>query len=404
MSTIVNAGLFGFGCVGQGFYELASRLPEKPFRIKRIGVKHREKKRSISPELFSYEPEEILNDPDINLIVEVIDNADEAFEIVSSALRLGKTVVTANKKMLGEKLPQLLYLAETHRGKLLYEASVCGNIPIIRTLEAYYRNIPVKKIEGIVNGSSNYILSRMHRENLAYQTALWLAQDQGFAESNPTLDVEGFDAQSKLSILARHAFGRHLPVEEIVRVGISNILEQDIRFAADQGYRIKLVASAEKHGDRITGSVLPQLRPSPDPLFNVENEDNSVVIETAFGIRQQYFGKGAGSHPTGEAVLADVLDALQGYSYASRPSVQGSSAPEPDSDALTRVYVRSEDPEALRRIPFKAIEEQHSSSRFNYLIGQVPRDILNRELRADNRDLFVAVIPERVSEQVLLAA
>ncbi len=393
MSTIIQAGLFGFGCVGQGFYELTSRLGNRPFTIKRIGVKHQEKKRSLGPEFFSYSPEEILNDPEIELIVEVIDNADEAFTIVSTALRRGKSVVTANKKMLGTRLPELLNIAARHNGRLLYEAAICGNIPIIRTLEAYYKNIPVQKIEGIVNGSSNYILSKMRRENLTYQTALWLAQDNGFAESDPTLDVEGFDAQSKLSILAYHAFGQYLPVENIVRAGIKNIIDQDVRFATERGYRIKLVASAQKVGDQIIGSVQPHFRSAHDPLYNVENEDNSVVVETAFGIRQQYFGKGAGSHPTGEAVLADVVDAFHGYTYTARSVAQSDLNGTKSNKDLIKIYARGESPNALQRIPFQHIEEQYIRNDFNYIIGLIPQGQLSQEVLNTEEAPFIAVIP-----------
>lgn len=404
VSTITQIGLFGFGCVGRGFYELAGRLNDSPFSIRRIGVKHREKKRPTDPGNLSYDPAEILYDPEIALIVEAIDNADEAFAIVSTALRLGKKVVTANKKMLAEHLPELTALERLHGGALLYEAAVCGNIPIIRTLDNYYRNIPVRSIEGILNGSSNYILSRMRSENLTYQTALWLAQDRGFAESDPTLDVGGFDARSKLSILARHAFGERLPVEEIITVGINGIDEQDIRFAAERGYRIKLIASARRVNGRIVGSVLPGLRPAADPFFNVEDEDNSVVVETGFGIRQQYFGKGAGSHPTGEAVLADVLEGLKGYAYG-RKKEEENGRPEGYGDETAETfYVRTDSAAELESIPFDEILEKYTSRRFNYAVGKIRRTLLADRLDASGGGIFIASLPAGVQEAVPLAA
>lgn len=397
-------GLFGFGCVGQGFYELAGRLQDAPFAIKRIGVKHREKKRPVDPGNLSYDPAEILYDPEISLIVEAIDNADEALAIVSTALLLGKKVVTANKKLLGKHLPELVALERKHGGTLLYEAAVCGNIPIIRTLDNYYRNIPVRSIEGIVNGSSNYILSRIRSENLTYQTALWLAQDCGFAESDPTLDVGGFDAQSKLSILVRHAFGEHLPLEEIITLGIEGIDEGDIRFAAERGYRIKLVASARRVEGKIIGSVLPALRSTADPLYNVEEENNSVVVETEFGIRQQYFGKGAGSHPTGEAVLADVLESIRGYSYGEKKRGGTNAGYNYTEEISETFYVRTDSAIELESIPFDEILEEHSSRHSNYAVGRIRRSILAERVHSFSKGLFIASIPAQIGETIPLAA
>lgn len=403
----VAIGLFGFGCVGQGFHELAGRLPGRPFAIRKIGVKHREKKRPVDPGNLSYDPAEILHDPEIELIVEAIDNAEDAFAIVSAALQLGRKVVTANKKMLGERLPELIALETRYGGSLLYEAAACGNIPIIRTLDTYYRNIPVRSIEGIVNGSSNYILSRMRAENLTYQTALWLAQDRGFAESDPTLDVGGFDARSKLSILARHAFGEHLPVDDILTIGIDRVDEQDIRYAAENGFRIKLTASIRRGPGGIVGNVLPVFRPASDPLYHVEDEDNCVVVETEFGIRQQYFGKGAGSHPTGEAVLADVLESIRGYAYATRGNDYIGNGHERATASDARhetVYVRADSAQDLARIPFDEIHEQYTSRRFNYAIGRIRRSDLTEWIERNGDGTFVAAVPAGVREAAALVA
>ena len=193
MATKLKIGLFGFGCVGQGLYYVLNNSTGFKADIVKIGVKNRNKERSVSDDLITYDKWEILNNPEIDVVVELIDDVAEAFLIVSEALKKGKHVVTANKKLLALHLEELYALQQKYNVSLLYEASAGGSIPIIRTLEEYFDNEELEKVTGILNGTSNYILSKTLHENKSYETALLEAQEKGFAETDPSSDVEGFD-------------------------------------------------------------------------------------------------------------------------------------------------------------------------------------------------------------------
>src|SRR6478672_7966537 len=207
MESKLVIGQFGFGTVGEGIYHILQQTPSLQAHIKKICIRNASKKRSVAPDFFTTDYEVLLNDPEINLIVELIDDAVEAFKIVTAAFERGKAVVSANKKLIAEHLPELLQLQQQYGVPFLYEASVCGSIPIIRNLEEYYDNDFLKSVCGIVNGSTNFILTKMEEEKLDYAEALRAAQALGFAESNPALDVQGIDAANKLVILLLHAYG-----------------------------------------------------------------------------------------------------------------------------------------------------------------------------------------------------
>ncbi|MBL7932739.1 MAG: homoserine dehydrogenase, partial [Bacteroidia bacterium] len=231
----LNIGLFGFGCVGYGLYQVLEKTPALNVQIKRICVKDQNKQRPISESHFTFHKNEILDDEDINVVVELIDDSEAAFEIVSSALKKGKSVVTANKKLVAEHFDELLELQKKHGAALLYEAACCASIPIIRNLEEYYDNDLLESIEGIVNGSTNYILSKTEEEKISYQEALKQAQEKGYAESNPILDTGGFDAKFKLLILIAHAFGKVLKPSEIFNLGIDSLGEIELNYAREKG-------------------------------------------------------------------------------------------------------------------------------------------------------------------------
>ncbi|HTF18688.1 MAG TPA: homoserine dehydrogenase, partial [Chryseolinea sp.] len=236
----LKLGLFGFGCVGQGLYHVLEETPGIKAEIKRICVKHRGKARPLSEDLFTFEANDILNDPDIDVVVELIDDADAAFQIVKSALENGKAVVTANKKMLAEHLEEIYRLQQQYDKPVLYEGSVCGSIPILRNLEEYYDNDLLTGIEGIFNGSTNYILTKVFDERSSYADALKKAQELGFAESDPSLDVKGFDPKFKLVVAIVHTFGVFVKPEEVINIGIDRISDLDLKFARENGYGIKL--------------------------------------------------------------------------------------------------------------------------------------------------------------------
>ncbi len=211
----LKIGLFGYGCVGQGLHDVLNSSKGFKADIVRICVKDRNKKRRIPMSNFTFDKNDILNDSSINLIVELIDDAEEAYQIVSTAMKKGKNVVTANKLMVATHFKELVDMQSKYGVSLLYEASAGASIPIIRNLEEYYDNELLHSLRGILNGTTNYILTKMYNEDREYADVLKEAQEKGFAESNPTLDVEGWDAKYKLCIITGHAYGLFLDPDEV---------------------------------------------------------------------------------------------------------------------------------------------------------------------------------------------
>src|SRR5215210_7547102 len=219
----LTIGIFGFGVVGEGLYKVLHQTPSLKANIKKVCIKHPGKKRNAPSELFTTDRNELLFDEEINVIVEVIDDSEAAFEIVTTALRNGKAVVSASKKMIADHLPEILQLQQQTGLPFLYEAAACASIPVIRNLEEYYDNDLLHSIKGIINGSTNFILSKMFEDRLDFNQALMLAQQLGFAESNPVLDIDGSDAVNKWSILLNHAYGIVENPANILFSGIQNI-------------------------------------------------------------------------------------------------------------------------------------------------------------------------------------
>lgn len=369
MRNNITIGLFGFGVVAQGLLHVLQRNQGNRVSIKKICVKSREKERSLPGSIFTFNEEELLQDNDINLVVELIDDADAAYRIVKNALLSGKHVVSANKKMLARHLPELISIQKERNVSLLYEPSSCGSIPIIRNLEEYYDNDLLQSITGILNGSSNYILSRMFSQGWDYPEALRKAQELGYAESDPTLDVEGLDALNKLIIITVHAFGLHVPPANIFSYGISSISKHDMQYAREKGRKIKLVGRVIKNDDdTLSMYVMPSYVKPEKYIFNVEDEFNGVVIKGAFYDKQFMFGKGAGGYPTGSAVLSDITALGYEYRYEykkmkSRNGLNFSNA------ASVNIYLRiNGNPEEAIHL-FNGITSRYYSSGFNYLTG-----------------------------------
>ena len=388
----LNIGLFGFGNVGHGLYDVLKRINSTNVSIKRICVRHTDKERGVKAE-FTTDPEDIFADEDINLIVEVIDDADAAYDIVKRALKSRIPVVSGNKKMLGHHLPELIDLQEQYNTALLYDASACGSIPVIRNLEEYYDNDLLCSVKGILNGSSNFILSKIFNENMGYKEALKLAQDLGFAESNPTLDIDGWDSLFKLIIVTVHAFGVYVAPDEIFTYGISTMNDADIRFAKEKDRRIKLVAHVEKFDDRLIMCVIPQLISRNKYIYSVEDEFNGVVIKGLFYDKQFMFGRGAGAYPTGSAVLSDITACLYDYKYEYKKR-NDSQLPRYTTDHSFRVYYRYLDYADLDLIHFESVSENYISDDFKYVVGKVSLRELHKiqdELR--RRNVFIAAYP-----------
>ena len=370
MSKKLNVGLFGFGVVGQGLYDI-SVSRNLNFEFKKIAIKDPNKKRTLPQELFTTDKWEILNNPEINTIIELINDAEAAYEIVTYALKNGKNVVSANKKMIAEHLEELVALQRENGTSLLYEGAVCGSIPIIRNLEEYYDNELLFGISGIFNGSSNYILSKVFNENQTYDAALKEAQDLGFAETDPILDVGGYDAKYKVAIAAAHAYGLFVNPDEILNIGIQNLQTSDLQYAREKGQKIKLVAVAKKQNDHeVSIYVLPKLVKKEDFLFNVENEYNGVSVQTAFADQQFFFGKGAGGHPTGAAVFSDISALRYDYRYEYKKT-QIEKKVVFNNEEILQVYLRFNEEDLIEKLPFIDIEERYSSREYHYVIGSI---------------------------------
>lgn len=373
----IRLGVFGFGCVGQGLHQVLEQTTGIRADIARICIKNPDKPRTLPAERFTTDPAELLDDPTIDVVVELIDDADAAFEIVSTALRRGKAVVSANKKMIAEHLPELLQLQEEYGRPLLYEGSCCASIPIIRNLEEYYDNDLLTSVEGIFNGSTNYILTKVFDEGLGFEEALAEAQAKGFAETDPTLDLEGWDPKYKLVITLLHAFGVTARPEEVFHFGIHRINEHDIAFARQRGLRIKLLARCQRHEDTVRAYVLPRLVNGNSHLTDVNHEYNGVVLESAFSESQLFVGKGAGDRPTGSAVLSDISALTYQYKYEYKKRAQGTPLQLSPEGPPLRVYVRYEEESDLTWDDFASVEERYQSPSHRYVIGTLPLDKLH---------------------------
>jgi homoserine dehydrogenase len=365
----LTIGLFGFGVVGEGLYKVLQQTPSLKASIKKVCIKNATKKRNAPSTLFTTDKSDLLNDAEINVIVEVIDDSVAAFNIIETALLNGKAVVSANKKMIAENLPAILELQEKTGQSFLYESAACASIPVIRNLEEYYDNDLLHSIKAIVNGSTNFILIKMFEDKLDFASALLLAQQLGFAESNPKLDVEGFDAVNKWTILLNHAYGIVSHPDRILFTGIQQIKGSDAIVAKEKGYDIKLIAQAKKlKTGKVAAFVLPQFITLNDPLSFVKNEYNGVVIESGFADKQFFYGKGAGSFPTASAVLSDIAALRYNYKYEYKKLYHH----QPHSltnDYYLKVYLSFDDWKYIPREEFEWIEEWHAQAERKYLIG-----------------------------------
>lgn len=389
----LNIGLFGFGTVGKGLYDVLRRIKPERVNIAKACVRDLTKNRAAQIP-FTDSADDIFNDKSINFIVELIDDADAAYDIVKRALFQGLPVVSGNKKMLANHLPELITLQEKYNAPLLYDASACGSIPVIRNLEEYYDNDLLISVKGILNGSSNFILSKIFNEGMNYDSALKLAQDLGFAESNPTLDVDGWDSLFKLVIITVHAFGVYVNPQEVFTFGIGKMTDDDIRFANEKQRRIKLVATAEKlSDDKLVLSVMPQLISKQKYIYSVEDEFNGVVIKGLFYYKQFMFGRGAGGHPTGSAVLSDITAQLYDYRYEYKKLNNGHT-PDYTTDFIFRIYYRYTTERERHLLKFENISESYKSAGYNYVVGDISLEQLfthAEELRAAN--VFLAAYP-----------
>jgi homoserine dehydrogenase len=303
--------LIGFGCVGQGFYHLLkkSKLPEQ---IKFISIKNEFKARKVGHELITTNQYQMFQDSQIKTVIEAINNHEQSYNILKNSILNGKNFITASKKMVAYNLAEIIESNE--KSSILYEASVAGSIPIIRNLDTYFDKQYTAHIRAIINGSSNYILTRLFNEKNNYDAALKKAQELGYAELDPTDDVGGYDAKFKAVILAAHGFGLLCHPNEVRNFGIQAIQSSDIKFAIENQLVIKLVATMIRDKDGIRFTVIPEFINKNNELSKCNNENNVVIVNnntTDF----LFHGAGAGSNPTGTAILADLTALKKGYKY-----------------------------------------------------------------------------------------
>ena len=395
MKKKITIGLFGYGVVGQGVYNLFTNSKSLAIDIVKICAKQPQKRRNISMDHFTFDRNDILNDDSIGLIVEAIDDADAAFEILKIAFENGKDVVTANKKMLANHLEEIISLQEKYGRSVLYEGSTCGSIPIIRNLEEYYDNEMLNNVSGIFNSSSNYILSQIFNHNKDFDLAVRRAQDLGYLESDPSSDIIGYDALYKLLIVTAHAYGVIIKPEEVVLHGLQNLNRFDIEFAKEKGWVIKTIATVKKVDEgNICLYVLPVFVNDKNPYRNINDEDNALMVEAAFSQNHFFSGKGAGGFPVGSAILSDVSAYTYNYKYAYKKAVQSPKLGV-SSDIELNVYLRYFDERNLELFNFEKVQGHFKSDDYSYVIGKIKLStLLKQKDRLNTADIFLCLLPE----------
>lgn len=347
---LLYIAIMGHGVVGSGVAEVISRnndLIVKRNNLDSLEVKHILDLREF-PELsysdrFTKNFDDILNDDDVKIVVETMGGLNPAYKFVKACLEKGKSVVTSNKELVAAHGWELLKIAEEKNINFLFEASVGGGIPVIRPISRCMAANEITRIAGILNGTTNFILTKMITENMSLKDALKLAQDNGYAEKDPTNDIEGFDACRKICILASLCFGRHVFPDDIPTEGITKISLADVEYAKNYGKVIKLLGTAMRSpDDKVSAEVSPALIDATGPLANVNDVFNAVLVDGNAVGEVVFYGKGAGKLPTASAVVADVIDCAVskgtkiGYTWAEAAENNLVSS----TEMLTRLYVR----------------------------------------------------------------
>lgn len=331
----VYLGLIGFGHIGSGLVRLLKDrhafLKEKlqlDLVLKKICDKDLSGRRivKVKRNLLTQDINDILNDPQIQIVIELIGGVHPAKEIILRALQEGKDVVTANKALLAEGMDEILKAAKRHKKNICFEASVGGGIPVIKSLREGLVANRINAIYGIVNGTSNFILTKMQEDNLSFKDALKEAQAKGYAEKKPTLDIEGIDSAHKLIVLVYLAFGRFVKIEDIFIEGISDISLADIRYVEQLGLKVKLLAIAKKEAGELEVRVHPTLIPKNHLLASVSGVYNAIYIEGDLVGDLLFFGRGAGQNPTASAVVSDIADLASAQDKVSKFSITAPKA------------------------------------------------------------------------------
>ncbi len=323
MKDKIKVAILGLGTVGTGVYKIIeNQRSEFPYKIgselevSKILVKNAKKNREgVDMSLITDKWEDIINDSSIDIVIEVMGGIEPAKTYISEALSHGKHVVTANKDLMAEYGHELLEMAAEHKSDLLFEASVAGGIPIIRPLKQCLAANNITEIMGIINGTTNFILTKMTDDGMEFDEALKLATDLGYAEADPTADIEGLDAGRKIAILASIAFNSRVTFSEVYTEGISKITAKDIKYASELGCIIKLIATAKNTSSGIEVRVTPMFIPKSHPLASVSDSFNAVFVHGDAIDDAMFYGRGAGELPTASAIMGDVVDVCRNIAF-----------------------------------------------------------------------------------------
>ncbi|GAF64923.1 homoserine dehydrogenase [Bacillus sp. TS-2] len=353
MDRAVGVGLLGFGTVGGGVVEIIERHQQElqhkvgcPVEVKKVLVRDKKKERSIEIDehLLTEQADEVISNPDVDIVMEVMGGIEETKKLLIKALNNKKHIVTANKDLMALHGAELLQLASDKGCDLFYEASVAGGIPILKGLSDGLSADRITKMMGIVNGTTNYILTKMSHEGRSYDEVLQQAQELGFAESDPTADVEGLDAARKMAILATLGFSSKVELDDVSVKGISNVSDADLYYSHQLGYTMKLIGLAKRDEGRIEISVQPTLLPHQHPLSSVHNEYNAVYVYGEAVGETMFYGPGAGALPTATAAMSDLVQVIRNMRLGvNGKSVQGpltKSVLKDDQEIESQYFIR----------------------------------------------------------------
>lgn len=323
MEKVVHVGLLGMGTVGTGVVKILTRNAQDILQkvgmsvnVKKIMVRQLDKPRAVETNAeFTTNIEDILNDKEIDIVVELMGGMEPARDYILRALRAGKHVVTGNKDVVAKFGQEILEVAAEQKVDFLFEASVAGGIPIIRPLKQCLAGNKISEVVGIINGTTNYMLTKMTNEGLDFNSVLAEAQAKGYAEADPTADVGGFDAARKIAILASIAFSSRVSIDDVYVEGITNISKEDIGYAKELGYVIKLLAIAKDDERGIDVRVHPALVPQTHPLASVHDVFNAIYIKGDAVGETMFYGRGAGEMPTASAAVADIIDVARNIKH-----------------------------------------------------------------------------------------
>ncbi|HIT56273.1 TPA: homoserine dehydrogenase [Candidatus Galligastranaerophilus intestinigallinarum] len=386
--NVLKIGIIGLGVVGTGVVKALSKFEN--IKILKAAVKNKNKKREVNVQYITDDPFEIANDPEIDVVVEVAGGVDPCLEVLKTAIKNKKHIVTANKELLAKFGDEIFSLANENNVTVLYEAAVAGGIPIIGPIKTTLRGNEFNKVMGILNGTTNYILTKMEEDGVSYLECLKDAQKLGYAEADPTNDVEGFDTMFKIAILSNIVFHKKIDYKKIYREGITHISQDDIKCAKELGYKIKLIGLAQKlENDELDIRVHPVLVEENSMLAKISNAINTVQLEGNPVGSVMFTGPGAGEGPTASSVVGDILAIAAEISYTDTIL--------PSTRVKTDILAKQADILNTKNSYFLAINAQNARGTIG-AIGTVCAEnninlqsILQKGIKEDNTALIVVI-------------